>query len=90
MCLPEDVLCQASGKGMVEFDGVQILPDVCPQTLARRHLLKKVTDQLIGRNILYRWRYPFALFVGGKDWMYRLTHLHQLPELFSLFLVGDC
>lgn len=97
---PRNVICkmhytQAKDKIMyaarqnknAQYEGEQLIffQDLSKFTLDRRRALKPLLEQLIKKNLQYRWKYPFQLQVQHEGLTEIFRDLEDLPEfLISL------
>uniref|UniRef100_R4GCM2 L1 transposable element RRM domain-containing protein n=1 Tax=Anolis carolinensis TaxID=28377 RepID=R4GCM2_ANOCA len=56
---------------------IQIFPDLCPETLAWRKSIKRVTTILQSQKIPYSWGYPVHLRFRWRSNNYKITSLDQ-------------
>ncbi|KAM5158318.1 macrophage mannose receptor 1-like [Mantella aurantiaca] len=85
--IKEEILRRVWRKGPPEFDGtaIQILPDLCRQTLYRRHLLKPLLEKIKETDVTYRWGYPFSLMIRKQERTFVLHHRSQLSKCYKIF-----
>lgn len=95
---PRDVLCRvhfyttkdtiinkAWKKKTVEFEGakLQILPDLCRNTLRRRGILKPLLSKLLQAGATYRWGFPLHLIVKHNNVSYPIHTMSDIPPILQ-------
>ena len=83
--IKEEILREAWKEGTVSWEGasIQLFPDLCWQTKARRRLLRPLLELIRRQEALYRWGYPLSLNVKKEGRNFYLREPSQLPSLFE-------
>lgn len=87
----EEILRKARMVKRIEWEGCDLsfFQDISRLTLYARSLLQPITRELRGKNIKYRWLFPFGLLFSYQNKSYTIRSPEDIPPVLHKLDLGD-
>lgn len=83
------MLAARNKQGLLLYDApIQLFNDTAPLTVQKRRNLRPLLQQLLNRQIKYRWSFPFKLSFKKKGKPYSITFQDGEDLLLELGIIS--